>query len=286
MLEPELIERISSLIGGAASSFVRAHGGYSPAGRWTFHANHQTYFAKIGTTAGSSKQLRLEINAYDKIRGDFMPSRIASEDHEYAPLLILEDLSDFHWPPPWRSSQLEAVLAQIANMHESAADLPAFEVLHGRNWVNWPVVAEDKERFLRLGLVSQKWLERALPTLLEAESSCVTDGDSLTHFDIRSDNICVRDQAVKLIDWNGACLGNPKLDLGFWLPSLAHEGGPTPDTLLNGEPEIAACVSGYFAARAGLPEIDNAPRVRLVQRQQLGPALSWAVRALDLPSPD
>ena len=67
-----------------------------------------------------------------------------------------KDLSDFHSPPPWRSNQLEAVLAQIANMHESAADLPAFEVLHGRNWVNWPVVAEDKERFLRLGLVIAK----------------------------------------------------------------------------------------------------------------------------------
>jgi hypothetical protein len=42
-------------------------------------------------------------------------------------------------------------------------------------------------------------------------------------------------------------------------------------------------VSGYFAARAGLPTIPSAPRVRDIQRAQLGKALPWAVRALRLP---
>ena len=286
MLEPELRERISNLVGDAASSFERVRGGYSPAARWTFQANQQTYFAKIGTTVGTSKQLRQEIEAYAKIRGDFIPVRIASEDHESAPILILEDLSDFHWPPPWRSGQIESVLAQIANVHESTADLPTYEERHGKHALNWPVVANDTERFLSLGLVSERWLEHALPPLLEAESGCVTEGCALTHWDIRSDNICIREQAIKLVDWNNACLGNPKFDLGFWLPSLAHEGGPTPESLLSDEPEIAACVSGFFAARAGLPNLENAPRVRLVQRQQLGPALSWVIRALGLPTPD
>ena len=144
----------------------------------------------------------------------------------------------------------------------------------------------DMEPFLDLGLVSERWLEHAMPRLLEAESKCVTEGNALTHFDIRSDNICIGDQAVKFIDWNNACLGNPKLDLGFLLPSLAYEGGAPPESLLEGEPEIAACVSGFFASLAGLPKIENAPRVRLVQRQQLGPALSWVIRALDLPKPE
>jgi hypothetical protein len=83
--------------------------------------------------------------------------------------------------------------------------------------------------------------------------------------------------------WNLTCLSNPKLDLGFWLPSLAYEGGPEPETILPHAPEVAALVAGYFAARAGLPGISDAPRVRLVQRQQLTTALPWAVRALELP---
>jgi hypothetical protein len=50
-------------------------------------------------------------------------------------------------------------------------------------------------------------------------------------------------------------------------------------------PEVAAWVAGFFAARAGLPVIPDAPRVRVVQRQQLETALPWAARALGLPPP-
>ena len=50
-------------------------------------------------------------------------------------------------------------------------------------------------------------------------------------------------------------------------------------------PWDAARVSGFFAARAGLPGISDAPRVRVVQRQQLATALPWVARALDLPPP-
>jgi len=39
----------------------------------------------------------------------------------------------------------------------------------------------------------------------------------------------------------------------------------------------------YFASAEGLPGISDAPRVRLVQQQQLSTALPWAVRALELP---
>jgi hypothetical protein len=100
---------------------------------------------------------------------------------------------------------------------------------------------------------------------------------------LRSDNICLTESRAIFVDWNLACLSNPKLDLGFWLPSLAYEGGPEPETILPDAPEIAAWVAGFFAARAGRPEIHDAPRVRLVQRQQLETALPWAVRSLDLP---
>lgn len=284
VLEREIIERISHLIGGDASSFTRVHDGYSPAARWIFEANGLSFFAKVGTTTQTSKHLRREILAYDRIRGDFMPIRIASADHESAPILILEDLSDYHWPPPWRHGQVDAVLDQIANIHESSADLPTFGELHGQLPSSWQIVADDTRPFLSLGLVSHSWLQQSLPQLLEAESQCATEGHAVTHWDIRSNKICIRKPAIKLIDWNNACLGNPKLDLAFWLPSLANEGGPRPESVLGDEPEIAACVSGFFAARAGLREIHNAPRVRLVQRQQLGRALPWATHALDLPA--
>jgi hypothetical protein len=87
---------------------------------------------------------------------------------------------------------------------------------------------------------------------------------------------------VKLIDWPASCLSNPKLDLGFWLPSLNSEGGPLPEAMLPQEPQIAAWISGFFAARAGQAEIADAPLVRSVQRRQLAAALPWTIRALQL----
>jgi len=42
-------------------------------------------------------------------------------------------------------------------------------------------------------------------------------------------------------------------------------------------------MSGYMAARAGLPPPESAPGVREVQLEQLQTALPWAIRELDLP---
>jgi aminoglycoside phosphotransferase (APT) family kinase protein len=131
-------------------------------------------------------------------------------------------------------------------------------------------------------MASPDWLARSLPRLVEAEADCPLRGSAVTHFDMRSDNMCITTAGVKFIDWAEACLGNPRLNLGFFLPSLAFEGGPRPQSILPNAPEVAAWVSGYFAAHAGLPVIPNAPFVRRVQREQLSTALPWVVEALRL----
>lgn len=146
-------------------------------------------------------------------------------------------------------------------------------------------MAEDPGPFLSIGIADEHWLNQALPALVSNEGRCQIEGNSLTHWDLRSDNMCLTKDRAIFIDWNNACLSNPQLDLGFWLPSLAYEGGPLPERIMPEAPEIAAWVSGFFAARAGLPGISDAPRVRLVQRQQLETALPWAARALGLSPP-
>lgn len=87
-----------------------------------------------------------------------------------------------------------------------------------------------------------------------------------------------------LVDWNLASIGNPQVDVAFWLPSLAAESGALPDTVMpDCPPEVAAYVCGFFACRAGQPELPHAPLVRQVQLQQLRTALPWAARVLSLP---
>jgi thiamine kinase-like enzyme len=283
-LSPELAGRIERLIGAKIESAATVQGGYTPALRLLCQTSKHAFFVKVGVTPLTAQFLRREIEVYHSVRGDFMPHFIAADSSETEPILVLEDLSARFWPPPWTPGRIDLVLAQIYAVHNATAPLEPFAQVHSTE-ANWHVVADDPAPFLALGIASRQWLDAALPILLENEARCTTAGNSLTHWDIRSDNICLAPNRAVLIDWNNACLANPQLDLGFWLPSLAYETGILPETILPDAPEIAAWVCGFFAARAGLPSIPDAPRVRTVQRQQLETALPWVVRALDLPSP-
>jgi len=282
MLRRELISRIERLVGARVESCRRVEGGYTPALRLLCGTAGGSFFAKIGTTPGTSWNIRREIHVYNSLSGDFMPRLLASEDDESEPILVIEDLSSRHWPPPWDARRIDLTRAQISAMHDTPASLETYAQVHETE-VHWQSVAADPGPFLALGLADAGWLEAALPALIQYEESCPTAGESLTHWDLRSDNICLTPERAVFVDWNGACLSNPRLDLGFWLPSLAYESGVAPEEILPDAPEVAARVSGYFAARAGLPEISDAPRVRTVQRRQLETALPWAARALDLP---
>jgi hypothetical protein len=287
---PEFTEgqraRVERLLGDGVMEAERASGGYTAAGRWLIGLRSgKRVFAKIGTTPHTAQALRLEWKAYDELRAPFMPELLGWQDDAAEPLLVLEDLRAAHWPPPWNPGLVDAVRATLQAVHRTRARLPKFAELHGGIGDGWQEVARDPGPFLALGLATSAWLERALPLLLEASARVRTDGEELVHLDVRSDNLCRTDRGVVLIDWNFACLGNGALDTGFWLPSLEAEGGPAPEDTLPDHPPIAACVSGFFAARAGLPPLPDAPRVRTVQLQQLVPALHWAARELALPPP-
>jgi Ser/Thr protein kinase RdoA (MazF antagonist) len=151
----------------------------------------------------------------------------------------------------------------------------------------WEQIERDPGPFLALRLCSKAWLERALPTLLASARSAPLEGDSLLHFDVRSDNVCVRpDGTAVLVDWNRTSVGNRWLDVAGWLPSLHAEGGPPPEEVSADVPTgLATVVASYFCAHAGLPPIPTAPRVRQTQLRQAETALPWAARALGLPEP-
>jgi len=285
-ISPQLENRIEQLIGEKIQSYRKIQGGYTPALRLVCRTQSTGVFVKVGATPSTAEFLEREIFVYDRIQGDFMPHFVAADPSDVEPILVIEDLSAGFWPPPWDTKRIDLVLAQIEAMHGAKAKLEPYEEAHCASILcgtGWQAVAENPDAFLSLGMVDSGWLDQALPLLLSFEKACMTEGHSLCHWDLRSDNMCFAKDRVLFVDWNHACLSNPKLDLGFWLPSLAYEGGPAPEEILPDAPEIAAWVSGFFAARAGLLTISDAPYVRQVQRQQLDTALPWAARALGLP---
>lgn len=282
-LSHEILARLTTLLGTQPASWKRvAGGGYTPAARWQVNCGDYSVFVKVATTPLTAMLLRREQVAYSSITGAFIPKLIGWDDHETKPILVIEDLSQALWPPPWTPRLLDRALQSLALIHQTQAEVPPFEAVHSHHTLGWHIVSENPLPFLALEMASGAWLKGALPVLLEAEAACGTTGDTLAHFDIRSDNMCFTGDRALFVDWAEACLANPKLDTGFWLPSLAFEGGPQPESILPNEPEIAAWVAGFFAARAGLATIPDAPQVRRVQREQLSTALPWAQRALGL----
>lgn len=268
-------------------------GGHTPARRWvvTLEDGNRA-FVKVATDDLTASWLREEHRYYAIMRGaPFMPGYVGWYDDGKRPALALEDLSWAEWPPPWTRDRVRAVLSALDLVHDwpvpddtpSAAD-PRLELREG-----WDEVERDVGPLLALGLCSAEWLERALPVLREAALAAPLEGGALLHFDVRSDNVCFRpDGTAVLVDWNWTSVGNPLVDVAFWLPSLHAEGGPPPEDVLhvaNGLDRLAACCAGFLAAHAARPPIPTAPHVRPRQLRQARTALPWAARALGLPVP-
>jgi len=284
--EPGVIARIAHMLGWVPEIWRRVHGGYTPTARFVAAGKRGSVFVKVATTPVTVDMLHREIKVYQDLTAPFIPRLIGADDDPDLPILIIEDLSDAVWPPPWTGDSVEEVLAAIAAMHATNASPLRLGTLLDERDEGWPKIAETPAPFLSLGLVSARWLEAALPALIDAERSCALTGDALTHLDLRSDNLCITHEGVKFIDWAEARRSSSRVDLGFFLPSLAYEGGPLPEAILPDAPDLAALISGFFALRAGLPDIPGSPFVRRVQREQLSTALPWAIRALGLPPPE
>jgi Phosphotransferase enzyme family len=257
-------------------------GGYTLMEHWLVELDGRRAFAKVAVDEPTAGFLRDENRVYSAIVAPFLPRLVRWDDDGERPLLVLEDLTGAHWPPPWRPGDVELVRGALDELHSTPppAGLPELTLgeLH-----TWREVEADPAPFLELGLCSSAWLDEALPELLRASDRCEVRGEAFVHLDTRSDNICIVDGQAKLVDWNWASVGNPMVDLAFWLPSLYVEGGPPPADVLPDAAELTAVVSGFFAPLAGRPPPAGAPTVRPLQLAQLKVALQWAVDALGLP---
>lgn len=284
----EVVASVTRAAGRAPAEWRRVvGGGYTPAERWIVEfADGSRAFAKVGVTELVAGWLRRERRAYGEVVGPFMPRLLGWSDGP-APVLLLEDLSDATWPPPWDSGLVERTLATLELV--ASTPCPSWATpLHGLDelFSGWSRIAANPRPFLGLGLVSEPWLEAALPTLVAQEHPPEFEGTALLHVDVRSDNLCFAGDRTLLVDWNLIGRGNPLFDVAAWLPSLQFEGGPVPEAVSAEAGVFAGALAGYFCSRAPLPNIPDAPHVRRVQLEQATTSLPWAARHLGLPPPD
>jgi hypothetical protein len=283
-----LAERVARCLGQRLLAWRPVTGGYSKARRLLVTcADGTSVFVKGATDARTATWLRTEYGLYAQVQAPFLPTLYAWEDDGSQPFLVLEDLSAAVWQAPWTLARVTQVLATLRQVAATPppAGLGSLEERRA-SWSGWAQVAQDPAFFLRLGLCSAAWLASTINALVAAEAGAQLAGEDLVHCDVRSDNLCFVGDRVVLVDWNWACRGNATVDIAAWLPSLHLEGGPLPDTILPEHPSLAALISGYFAARAGLPVEQASVQIRALQLAQLRVALPWVVRALGLSPPE
>jgi hypothetical protein len=272
-------------------------GGYTRALRCQARfADGTSVFVKAATEPDTTKWIHHEAAVYEALgEQPFLAHYYGSVeygDDTAFPAILLEDLTEAYWGPPWRNGEVEKVIAALDAIHPLADRFPAGFLPAQEEQrpvlVSWELIAADPEPFLSLGFCTRAWLDAALPALIHADRVVVLDGDDLIHQDIRSDNICFpEDGRVIIVDWNWACRGNAAIDLAAWLPSLHREGGPAPETILFDKPELAGMLAGFWAYRAPQPAPDfpGGERIRQIQTLQVKYALPWAAKVLGLPPP-
>lgn len=284
----ELRGRIGDLLGGQIVSARAAAGGFTSAERWIVElADGRSAFAKVGITPDTAGWVREEHRWCRRLDAPFAPRLLGFDDDGDEPLVVFEDLSAAHWPPPWRAGDIERVTETLGRVARALPDADLARLEDDPAWSgNWEEIARDPGPFLSLRLATPAWLGTALPRLLDAVDAAPLTGPAFVHGDVRSDNLCLLEGRVVLVDWTHPRRGDARFDLASFAPSLRLEGGPLPDEVLPDEPGLAAVVAGYFCARGGLPVVPEAPRARWIQARQARIALPWAARALGLPPPD
>ena len=280
-----LDERILRAVGSRPVSYEPRPGGYSTADRFTVTLDDgRRVFVKSAEAPNLAAWIRREHEVYAALDGHaFIPRLVGFDDDGERPLLAIEDLSGADWGTGWTPARVDAVLAALDELARATPPPNTVDVrvTFADLWGRWQVVAEDPAPFLSTGLRDEAWLERALPVVLDAADRAPVAGGDLCHLDVRSDNMCFRDDgSVVLVDWNWTSIASTDADCAAWLPSLHVEGGPAPWEVLPGAGDLAAWIGGVWAAVVGTPPPATAPHVRALQERQLAVTLDWLDREL------
>lgn len=314
---PERVrDRVGVLLGAPVVHSVRSYGGYAPSATFRLLlADGRRAFFKgsypLPADSGVRWSIGPEERAYRRLERyirPWAPAFLGSFREGDWHAMLMEDVVG-ESVIPWTPGKARRASRSYAVFHTGtyAKRLPAWlsRTQHREFAVFWSSISRSSDRVVALaGLArsrraeAERWVRRALPELVRGERRLVRAGEpfALLHFDTRSDNIRLQRELLRIFDWPFASVGPPEFDLAAFAQSIASEGGPEPERLVEWYAEVLpvrvsaligsiAAISGYFAERAPQPSPLGLPRLRSVQRRQLKASLPWAARVLDLPEP-
>jgi hypothetical protein len=210
------------------------------------------------------------------------PKLIGSFDDGEWVALVLEDVDGRHPRTPWVLAELDAAVRALRKLAQTLTpspvpDAPRAAGTLGHDFAGWANVAADPPPDL------DPWTTAHLDRLQAASArglAAIDTGDTLTHCDIRADNLLVRpDGEIIFVDWPWGAVGPDWLDTILLAINVIVYGG-NPDRLLRGiDPDIAINVitgfAGFFTHMGRLPPPPSLPTVRAFQRAQGNALVPW-----------
>lgn len=289
---------LEELLGDHVAEAVSQPGGFSPGTADRVRLAHGgRAFVKAVSAAHNpdSPQLhRAEIAVMRALPPDTPAPRLlgAYDDGDWV-ALVIADVDGRHPRTPWRRDELAAVLAACHDLADRMTPAPPGI---GRladdlrdDLLGWERIRDDPPAAL------DPWAAARLDELcaLGRDAASAVAGDTLSHTDLRDDNILLRprDGGVVFIDWAWAMAGQPWLDpllvlinvaftdaVGdFDLEALAAEHCRTDRATVTA---FLAGMAGFFTHYARLPPPVGLPTVRSFQRAQARTTLDWLRRRL------
>jgi hypothetical protein len=163
---------------------VAGHGAPSHR-RWrVLFGDRSPAFAKVAAFDYVADWLRLEHANYRSLTGmPYLPDVVGWHDDGEAPVLVIEDLSQAVWPPPWSSQAVDAVLEALAEI-QSTPPPPAIDEDFGALFdihEGWDPMRDDPTGALHSGYsigrgssVTQTTSPRPRPQQSSAATCCCT----------------------------------------------------------------------------------------------------------------
>lgn len=311
-----LQHEIEQMMGSRIVKADRVFGGFGPSATFRLYMEDgRTIFAKgagKGSTSYNWESVSSEEYIYETVNciKPFAPVYLGSMKTSEWHLIFLEDVSKDREVPPWTEKLAKQAMHGIANFHISGLDerekATAIDITeYNENWKSLKENEAKRECFFALfgdkKSEAEFWFWEVIDQLMDAEDDVLASDQpwGLIHFDLRADNMRFRDGKLILFDWSLMCYGPLILDATFFFPSVKGQGGPTAKVLMREYQKVlkkinitfphfcidaaAAFTAGYFASRAGKDQKPLLPRIRELQRMQLGPALEWMTTRMNLP---
>jgi aminoglycoside phosphotransferase (APT) family kinase protein len=295
-LPANLRETIAGRFGSAVVSAESQAGGFSPgvAARVRL-ADGRRCFIKAAhprPNAQTPDHHRREATVVAAMPADVPVPRLRwtlDEGPEGWVVLAFDDVAGHQPAVPWQPAELDRVMVALEALTERLTPSPidpawlgqAGDLIHSadRGWASVPLADLDR---------LDAWSRRHLDDLigLEARVAEAARGSTLLHQDLRADNMLLTEGGVMVVDWPHARVGQPWIDLLWFAPSVAMQGGPEPEALLRrfgpatgADPDavdsVLAAIAGFFTVGSLLADPPGLPTLRAFQAAQGEIARRW-----------